>query len=119
MAVAAASRAATRASRTFSPRGGGGRQAGRSHHPILRHRRDADLAEPATDAAQRAARLAADIDILLPELDAAIPDNGDSDMAPLDSSPMPLDTAPGKLDEHPAAAVDNSRTEAAGEATRH
>jgi hypothetical protein len=87
-------------------------------------KREIDLAERESRhalrrvKAARAARLAADIDILLPELDAAIPDNGDSDMAPLDSSPLPLDTAPGGLDEHQAKPVDG-RVEVASEATRH
>jgi hypothetical protein len=69
-----------------------------SRHALRRVK--AARAALAASRAERAARLAADIDILLPELDAAIPDNGDSDLAPLDSSPLPLDTAPGQLDEH-------------------
>jgi hypothetical protein len=87
-----------------------------SRHALRRVK--AARAALAASRADRAARLAADIDILLPELDAAIPDNGDSDMAPLDSSPLPLDTAPGGLDEHQAKAVDG-RPEAATGATRH
>jgi len=92
-----------------------------SRHALRRVK--AARAALATSRAERAARLAADIDILLPELDAAIPDNGDSDLAPFDSSPLPLDTAPGQLDEHRdverAAAPVGGRTEAAGGSTRH
>lgn len=68
----------------------------------------------AASRAERAARLAADIDILLPGLDEAIPDNGDSDLAPLDSSPIPMDTAPGALDtsvERETATVQEIRSD--------
>lgn len=88
-----------------------------SRHALRRVK--AARAALAASRAERAARLAADIDILLPELDAAIPDNGDSDLAPFDSSPLPLDTAPGGLDEHQAKPADTGRAEAAGEARRH
>jgi hypothetical protein len=92
-----------------------------SRHALRRVK--AARAALATSRAERAARLAADIDILLPELDAAIPDNGDSDLAPFDSSPLPLDTAPGQLDEHRdverTAAPVGARTEVAGGSTRH
>lgn len=88
-----------------------------SRHALRRVK--AARAALAASRAERAARLAADIDILLPELDAAIPDNGDSDMAPFDSSPLPLDTAPGGLDEQAAKPAEASRGEAASEATRH
>lgn len=80
-----------------------------SRHALRRVK--AARAALAASRAERAARLAADIDILLPELDAAIPDNGDSDMAPFDSSPLPLDTAPGGLDALKSDNADERRTD--------